>query len=117
MSKASVRPGSLKGLIDEAIFKQRKEGDESVFHADLLALRIIARVEGYGHLINPHVSFQHLGGKLGLKIKTAGVQRDVFDYLPPEYFVPGFHITKDVVIENIGDEGEPLVGHHVPEKD
>jgi hypothetical protein len=102
-------------VVDQPEFEDDAEGFEAVFPADFLAFFISAAVVTDGHFVNAEFALGALHDDFGLEAETVGADGDALQQVGAKDLVTGFHIGEVEVAEHVGNQGEALVDHGMPE--
>src|SRR6185436_15675972 len=90
---------------------------DAVDPADLLPLVFASWLVANRHLENPPSGAQQLRGNLGFEVETDAAQPNAVERRAPEHLVGGLHVGEPGAEEDIGQDGEELVGNTTPEGD
>ncbi|GFP43098.1 hypothetical protein HKBW3C_02229, partial [Candidatus Hakubella thermalkaliphila] len=84
--------------------------------ADLLTLSDFPASIGYGHLVDADALLANLGRYFWLEVKAVRADLNPLQTLSREEFIPCLHIRDGSIVEDIGQQGEETISHHMPEE-
>ncbi|EAU68603.1 hypothetical protein STIAU_8807 [Stigmatella aurantiaca DW4/3-1] len=103
------------GLARHRVFGDDVECAHPVLPANLLALLVGAAVVADGHLVHAPAAAGDLRGDLGLEAEPLFLHPDGFQHLGAEGLVAGLHVREVQARGHVGEGGEHVVHHRVPE--
>ena len=100
----------------QIVFKNRVNRPDAILPVDLLSFRISPAVVRDSHFVHSTAFTGKLRDNFGFNTKTIFFYLNRFNDRGMERFVARFHVRQINIGQHVGEHGQKLVAHHMPEK-